>query len=335
MTTLHVGPPIEGVAGYCLAKELPDRAIRRRWLFHGVPRSVEWRDGGIVKTVEPFTEHQTTDAMLTLLDECEGRQVVRPSSYGDLFHQRIYQPSTRAAHRKLFPPGVVPGGWNAVPLEKRVRGKLWKYDIRSAYLWALSQGLPHPRTFYIVKRVNGPGLYWVPSPVHPMLPHPWDKPGHYPATEDELRRLPIDHREVTYGVAFTPDSLDVTPWVTDIREWSCWRAVGRAYWGRWIAGGSAVAETFTPAGDLNTSRDLPDVKRNPIWAAIITSRLRLRLWDLWDAGDRRVFRVVTDSVVTNEELPVGPNIGDWKLEDYYPHGAVISLQAVQPLPRAA
>ena len=298
-------------------------------------RSVEWADGGVVKSRESFAEHLEDEQLKLLLTECAGRGVVRPSSYGDMFHQRNFQPPTRAAHRKMFPGGTVPGGWNAVGLHTRIREPVWKYDVRSAYLWSLAQGLPHPRTFRTVRRVNGPGVYWCPSPCHPLLPHPWNKPGYYPATEDELLALPLDVSAIEYGVSFEPGTFDVSPWCQDIQAWSCYKAVGRSFWGRWISSGNAVAETIKPNGELATARELPDNRRNPIWGAIITSRLRLRLWRLWDSGDRRSFRVFTDSIVTDQELPTGDSIGDWKEEAYYPHGAIIQLQGIKPLSRAA
>ncbi len=330
-----IGQPIEGCDGYTPLGSMPDVGIRRRWLYNGVVRSVEWRHGGVVKALESFPDHPTPEMLQSLLSECEGRNVIRPSSYGDLFHQRNFQPPVRAAHRKMFGGGCIPGGWNAVRETVTVRAPLFKYDVRSAYLWALSLGLPHPETFRGVRRVDGPGLYWAESPNLAHLPHPWNKPGHFPATEEELLALPIRVRDIRFGVAFEPGTFDTVPWCQDIRQWSCYKAVGRAYWGRWIAGTAAIAETLLESGEISTSRPLPDARRNPIWGAIITSRLRLRLWDLWDSGRRRTFRVFTDSIVTDTEIDTGPNIGDWALKEEYPHGAIILLQSVEPLLKAA
>lgn len=332
---LIIGAPVYGCDGYTSSRELPDVGIRRRWTYNGLTRSVEWRDGGVVKSYETFTAHPTQEMLRALLDECEARNVVRPSSYGDLFHKRIHQPPTRASHRKMFAGACIPGGWNASRDKVIYRGELWQYDVRSAYLWALSLGLPHPMTFREVRRVSGPGLYWAPSPNYPFLPHPWNKAGWFPATEEELLALPISTKDIQWGIAFQPGTLDTSPWIQDIRQWSCWKSVGQSYWGRWIAASSAVAETITESGELATARDLPDNRRNPIWGAIITSRLRLRLWALWDSGERRTFRVFTDSIVTDTEIDTGENIGDWKLVNYFPHGAAIATDRVTPLPKAA
>lgn len=309
-----VGKPVENVDGYCWSRSLPnDDRLSRRWTFHGQIRSVEWRGGGIVKTRERFQDHPTVEAMEALLEECAALGVTRPSSYGDLFHQRCFTPATRSDHRKLFP--AVPGGWNATTCKNPIHhGRLFQYDIRSAYLWALSIGLPHPKTFRTVRRIDGPGLYWVPSPNSPLLPHPWNKPGMHPATEDELRILPIPGwREATRGVRYEPGTFDVEPYLRDIRQWSCWKAVARSYWGRWIATGSVRQETLDRSGQIRTAREMRDIHRLPIWGAIITSRLRTRLWETWNSPGRRVLRVVTDSVVTDTEMETGEEVGDWKL----------------------
>lgn len=315
--TIVVGAPIEGCDGYCFARSLPGgAAIRRRWTWHGATRSVEWRAGGVVKLRERFGDHATVAEMESLLAEADARGVVRPSSYGDLFHQRNFTPAIRADHRKMFP--AVPGGWNAVTTANPTyRGKLYRYDIRSAYLWALSLGFPHPATFETVRRVSGPGVYWCPSPCNSLLPHPWNKTGIYPATEDELLALPLPVREITRGVRFTPGTFDTGAYVADIQAWSCWKQVARAFWGRWIAAGRLRQEWLDGDGDLKTANDLADNRRIPVWGAIITSRLRMRLWEMVDRGDRRVLRVVTDSIVTDTPVDESPEIGGWKLEEEY------------------
>jgi hypothetical protein len=286
-----------------------------------------------VKSRDTFRHDAQTpfdDAELAaLLEECSARNVTRPSSFGDLFHQRNFAPRMRAGHRKLFP--TIPGGWAGTRFDPIYRGHLYQYDIRSAYLWALSLGLPDPATFRRVRRVDGPGLYWAPSPAYPYLPYPWNKPGMYPATIEEIEALPISWREIKYGVAFTPDTFDTSPWVADIMGWREWKKVGRSYWGRWAATGSVLAQTTNYEGEVNTERELPDPSRNPIWAAIITSRLRLRLWWLVDSGERKVFRVVTDSIVTDTPLDTGENVGDWKLAKEFPKGGIIHVSGVSLL----
>lgn len=325
-----VGPPVQGEDCYSFASDLPTgAAITRRWSYKGAWRSVLQRGGGIVKTREAFPDQVTVADMTALLAEASARGVTRPSGYGDLFHQLCRTPRARAAHVKLFPQ--IPGGWNSVlGSQIVVRDPLYRYDIRSAYLWALSEGLPDPKTFRTVRRVDGPGVYWCESPCHPMLPHPWNKPGMHPATFEELELMPIRVRDIRRGVAFVQGSFDVGPWLDSIQSWSCGKAVARAFWGRWIATGKVRQETFDPAGEVRTSRELPDVARQPIWAAIITARLRMRLWGLVDSGERTIYRVQTDSIITDTPIDTGERLGEWKLEATFPTGGKILPVGVVP-----
>ncbi len=331
--------PINGVDCYVPSSRVPEHGIRRRWSYRGETRSVEWQGGGVVKARDAFEDHATDAELVALLQEAAARGVVRPSSYGDLFHQRSFQGPTRASYRKMFPQ--VPGGWQSVYDEQGneaqrnyiIRRPLWLYDIKSAYLWSMSLGLPHPETFCHVKRVTGPGLYWCPSPGNPALPYPWNAEGIYPATEDELITLPLPFRDIRYGVAFVPGTWAVSRWVREISEWSCHKAIGRAFWGRWGATGRTKVETLRPDGEVNTERELSDSMRNPIWAALITARLRQRIWPLF-RQKRRIFRVFVDSVVTDEPLDTGEKMGEWVEKEQYLHGGIIHVEGVTSL-RAA
>lgn len=338
MTT--IGFYREGEDAYLRPGAFPDSGMERRWLFHGVPRSQKQRGGDMLKLWDAFSEHmESGDQMLSLLEECYARGVERPSSYGDLFQQRWRFPVVRSVVRKMFPR--VPGGWQQVREagtsgSRRIssREPLRLYDIRSAYLSALKLPLPSMETFLPVRRVSGPGLYWCPSPALPSLPYPWNAPGVHPATEDELLALPLDFRAIQRGIAFIPDGVATGAMMDDIQAWSCWKSVARSFWGRWAsAPGLLRQQTFTKAGDLNTENDLGNPAFNPVWAAIITSRLRLRLWEIVDKIP--VLRVYTDSIVTTAEIEEGPGVGDWSLKDTYPRGGIVTLSGVRPHATAA
>jgi hypothetical protein len=324
---LNIDVVPEGEEGYCLSELLPKKGIRQRWSLHGNVRSVQWRASprGVVKARNGFTDHLDPEDLAVMLSDGREAGVIRPSSYGDFFHQRIKQPRCPKWSRKMFPQ--VPGGWQAVLGNNSVCKKpLWQYDIRSAYLWSLMQGLPHPDSFERVKKVAGPGLYWCESPALPMLPYPWNHPGIYPATEDELLALPLNHQSVTSGIIYKPGGMPVQEWARDIRQWDHWKAVARSYWGRWASIASPVCETLLESGEVNTRRELPDPSKNPIWGAIITSRVRLRLWQIADKpGTHRVF---VDSVVTEFPIETGGEIGDWVEKAHFPKGGEIHITGV-------
>jgi hypothetical protein len=325
----HVGESHPGEDCYLMPEQFPTKGYRRAWHWRGGIRSAEWREGGIIKNWGSFPAHDTPDVMRGLLTEAEARGVERPSSYGDLFHQTCRFAPTRTHVRKLFPS--VPGAWQQVIERGPIREPLYQYDIRSAYLWSLGQGLPDPDTFVTVKRAAGPGLYWAESPCRPMLPYPWNQPGLWPATEEELLAFPIDPKTIRRGIAFAPGTQPIGQAVESIRAWSCWKAVGRSFWGRWASIGKVECTTFDEQDRQRTHREIADTTRNPIWAALITSRVRLRLYAM--TWERPISRVFVDSIVTRAPIDESDAVGGWKLVDYFPDGGDVGINGVQPFRR--
>ena len=280
----------------------------------------------MTKNWRQFREHDSVEQMQALLAEAESRGVEHgPSNYGDLFHQLNRSPPCQAHVKKLFP--AVPGGWEMVIVPGPTTQPLFQYALRSASLWSLSQSLPSPHSFTTVRRVRGPGLYLVSSPANPVLPYPWSATGQFPATEDEISRFNLPWRQVSRGIAFEPGTWTCGPWETSIREWSCWKAVARAFWGRWASHGRTKQTTYTRDGKVSTESEVRDPTGNPIWAALITSRIRLKLWDV--CWRQPVQRVYVDSVVTTAPLEEGDKIGDWREVRYYPKGGFVGLAGVR------
>jgi hypothetical protein len=322
----HVGEVVRGEDCYLAPSQFPEKGYRRKWSWRGGLRSAEFREGGIAKNWGSFSGHDTPDSMRFLLEESAARGVERPSGYGDLFHQTCRFAPVRAAVRKMFPGGV-PGAWQQAIESGAIHEPLYQYDIRSAYLWSLSQGLPDPDTFVDTKKIIGPGLYWVDSPAQPLLPYPWNTVGRFPATEEEILAFPINPRSVSRGIAFAPNTQAIGQAVESIKAWSCWKAVGRSFWGRWASIGKVECTTYDADDKLRTSREMADATRNPVWGAIITSRVRMRLYEMtWKMP---VSRVYVDSVVTRQQIDVGDGVGEWKLVDYFPDGAVVTVNGVR------
>lgn len=321
------GAPIPpGEAGYCAAADLPVRGVARQWKYRGVRRSVQWRGGGVVKIADAFEEHDDMGALAALLAEAEARGVAMPSSYADLFHRKWRAPGIRRAHAKLF-SGAVKGGWVQVTTDQVHRKEpLWQFDIRSAYLSAVRDGLPDPGSFRVVTRYCGPGVYWVNSPAMRGYPYPWSKEGIFPASYEEIEFFCLRSRVTGKGIAFEPDSYDSRAIVSDIQAWSAWKEIGRSFWGRWAAGQGPTCETLATDGTVRTSRELPPLWACPTWAAMVTSRVRLKVSQEYDRNG--VLLVLTDAVVTTRPLVTGPDIGDWRQVAHFPHGGVISLSGV-------
>jgi hypothetical protein len=328
--TPHVGKVVRGQHCYLHPTDFPERGYRRRWLWRGAMRSAEWREGGIVKnwgtaTDGPFTDHQTEVSMTALLEECAARGVERPSGYGDLFHKTCRFAPTQAHVRKMFPS--VPGAWEHVIQRGTISEPLFQYDMRSAYLWSYSQGLPAPSSFATVNRIEGPGLYWVESPADRALPYPWSRAGVFPATFEEITTFDLRTRPVTRGIAYVPNSEPLGQSIQSLRAWSCWKNVARAFWGRWASIGKVECVTYATDDVERTRREMADSTRNPVWGAIITSRVRLRCWEI--VWRQPVARVYVDSVVTTAPIEESDDIGGWKLIKHFPNGGYIGLAGVE------
>lgn len=294
----------------------PDRspAIARAWRFHGILRSCQWGKGGVVKNRAVFVDHIERDALLALLDEAATANVDRPSSYADLLHKKFRSPMlTGPAQRAL--QFDIPGAWQELTIGVGRYSGIWRrYDMRSAYLWATQQGLPNPSSYRYAERIGKrAGLFFCDLAPKDGAPYPYRLGGCHPVTPEEIERYGLTVLRVHWGVTWS-QPYDVTPIVDNICRWSCWKAVARSFWGRWLSNGKVQCETWKH-GERSKQWDLPLPFANPIWAHLIVGRVRARLYDV--AANHTTARVYVDSVVVEGELPTGPNIGDWKLEETF------------------
>lgn len=323
----------DGVNAYVYACDMPSPSsgdVVRRWTYRNMVRSVQMRSGAIVKIREPFDKHNDDAALSALVTESVNGGVPHPSSYASLFHRHFFAPKTRKSFQHLF-AGEIVGGWHQQIIgdSQVVDRALWKYDINSAYLWSAMEGLPHPETMAIVKRYSGPGVYWVQSPGRRDLPHPWHRIGMaHPATSDEIELFGLRSFVFGHGIAFQPNTFDVSPIRDAVMRWSASKAVARAFWGRWASSAGPRQQTFDRHGQVRSDRTLPTLWRLPVWAALITSRLRLRLWR--ESLNGGCHLVLTDALVSSRELRTSADLGGWREVAYYSHGGIIRPQGVEP-----
>lgn len=319
MTELMILPQIEpGYSGYTYASNLT-RAwtkgqLSRMWLLGTRPVSGQLaakQGGGLWKGLDRMPKLTTE-----LLDRLENVGVSHPSSYSDCYHQLA--PTVRrvkhsyngmfnwwsgGAWEEALKPGVYKGQWK-------------RYDIRSAYRWASTLGLPDVATFRAWKRYRYPenvnGL-WV-GYVEPRkdLPNVFrSATAPVVISSEELRayRIQLDVLygvtwESTLGANYIGDVLDRLP---------CAKDAGRAYWGRWIARDPLICKT------PNKTWKLQNRTANFVWGWLLVGRVRLRLWK----RAQYAVHVYVDEVVVPHDLPTGPNVGDWHLKETYPNGIAV------------
>lgn len=293
------------------------RDAERYWSLHGIPSTVAITHNRFIKSWDRFTDHQEEAQLETLLREYAECGVPRPSGYADVFHARYKTPYVCWTHNAMLSPAFC-GGWQQALKPGSHRGVFRGYDMRSAYLWALTLGLPDPATYRASGTIDpnrkGGGVYRVrlENPVADA-PFPFNrKSGEVLASAEEIEAYNLPIAEVIAGVTWD-GLIDPEPLLSALRAVSTWKQAGRSYWGRW---GQTERVECTAGGKTWT---IPNRSANVPWAHVIVSRVKQRLWDF--SSD--ALHVFVDSCITPHEFPVNDKIGSWRLDTLYPDGVVI------------
>lgn len=315
-----VGTIVTGRDAYLSAGHLRQLVTPRGryWTFHDLPTTVELSGGKAAtyaKSLDRFTDHaEHPAAFLELLREYADNGVPRPGGYADVFHDVYPSPRVPWSVNATLAPAFA-GGWQQAIRCGVHPGTHYRYDMRSAYLWAGSLGLPDPKTYRRDARPNAdrPGVYRI-QLAAPVVgaPFPFDRAREVLASSEEIEVYSLPVARVLAGYRWT-GTLDPAPLLDAVRRVSTWKQAGRSYWGRW----GQTARVQCHAG--GRAWTLPNIAANVPWAHMIVSRVKMRLWE--SATD--AVHVYVDSVITPHELPTSPELGAWKLERVYPAGVVI------------
>ena len=288
----------------------------RWWTFHGAPTTVHLEGNSYAKRIDGFTHHlDNEETFLELLREYGEQGCPRPTGYADVFHAHHRTARVPWSVNAMLAPALA-GGWQAALIPGIFRGVYHRYDMRSAYLWAGSLGLPDPATYQaassISKRLSG--VYRVTlTERHPDAPYPFTKAREALATDEEIELYGLKVGRVIAGVTWRR-LLDPEPMMEAIRRVSTWKQAGRSYWGRWGQTAQVMCHTRT-----GKSWAIPNVSANVPAAALIIARVKARVWTAAAAA----VHVYIDSVITPRTLRTGPALGDWKLEHTYHDGVII------------
>ena len=300
------------------AGESETAPVRRWWTFHDMPTTVELTGGKTptyAKLLDRFTDHmEDTGAFLELLREYADNGVPRPGGYADVFHESYKSPRIPWSVNATLAPAFA-GGWQQAIKVGLHPGRHYRYDMRSAYLWAGSLGMPDPVTYrrHLRPSPDTPGVYRV-QLARPVVgaPFPFDRAREVLASSEEIEVYSLPVARVLAGYSWSR-TLDPAPLLEAVRRVSTWKQAGRSYWGRW----GQTARVQCHAG--GRAWTLPNIAANVPWAHTIVSRVKMRLWE----SSSDAVHVYVDSVITPHQLRTGGEIGDWKLEKVYPAGVVI------------
>jgi hypothetical protein len=296
-------------------RRLISRGAPRYWTFHGMPTTVELEGQRYAKSILNFPDHNDDEGrFLELLREYASLGVPRPAGYADAFHAAFKSPRLPYSINVGLNTGTL-GGWQEALAVGVHPGVHYKYDLRSAYLWAGSLGMPDVRTYRRVWSIaKEPGVYRVElEATVPNAPYPFNRYRDVLATSDEIELYSLPVRRIVKGITWTK-LVDPTAMLDAVCRVSTWKQAGRAYWGRW--GQSARVECHTAGG---RSWSLPSFAANVPYAALIVSRVKARVWT--DAA--RAVHVFVDSIITPDVLKTSDAIGGWKLEKTYTAGVQV------------
>lgn len=296
------------------------KGARRYWTYRGSVRTIETAAGDYVKSSLGFgvTARELIDREAHVEEIRDALGVSLPSGYAGAFRKAYKSPPVSASIN--MPIGdVTHGGWQHG--EMGVHPGTWHhYDMKRAYYWALTQGLPDPAHFYWTKSMAyEDGVYRV-RLIQPTegAPYPFDTYTDVVCTPDEVRAYDLRIAEVLAGVAFRKEYRDLNKITNAIDRWTFAPLVSRTFWGAW--GAVEGCQCVVPGSRKRWT--LPAQGRNVPWAHLILSRVRRKLWDASTLG--AWCHVYTDSIITTRTLSTGTSPGDWRHVATYNRGVKVA-----------
>lgn len=236
-----------------------------------------------------------------------------PSSFSSIFHKICPLPWPRQS--MVAPFRVFSAGAWAEALECRTfKEKMYHYDLNSAYRWAACQRLPLMKSGKRIFDIEAPDSVFMVE-CRPGEAPPWFKEEIGLMSSEEIAALKVRPR-LLFGIQFR-DWFDLTSTFTKIEEcfpW-CYKRISRAFWGRWNGGEDLTQHGWAGGHKV---RHMPNPLHNPLWAHLITSRVKLRLLEA--VKHVGAVHVQVDAVLCRDPLPVSSEPGGWKLVQEFASG---------------
>jgi hypothetical protein len=299
--------PTEGTC-YLRPGDMP-RMIERH-----SPRGQAWRYRNKWSTYIPSKRlaYKTLDRLQpsspedfwTIMKGAEKAGMNPPTSFADMFmhHYRVKMPRISVVAPFM---GRTFGGWQEAVRRGQHAGRVYHYDLNSAYRWAACAGLPDLKTAYPTMD------YTLPCAVYMVRAHagdiPWSRyTGLHMVTSEERDALDLQAVKVLYGVGFSR-MVDLASVFAGLDEQFPYasKRISRAFWGMWNTREAPEQVSFKQG---ERARQMRNPFYNPIWSAFVTSRVKIRM----HVHRRTVLQYFVDAVHTTEPIETGTGIGEWK-----------------------
>lgn len=282
------------------------------WKFRKMWKTYRPGGGTVYKSIDSLSPESEED-FWNIMKSNYLQGLPPPSSFASIFQRSCYLPWPKKSVVAPF-KDFKAGAWSQALYRGTVAGKVYHYDLNSAYRWSGCQGLPDlhsGKRIFDLSESNSIFLVKFDSINRP----PWLSEDVSLITSEELERLQIVPT-LLFGVKFSK-WLDLSPVFSEIdkRFPYCFKRISRAYWGRWN-GDATVEQHGWKDGHKVRSMDNPI--NNPIWSHYITSRVKLRLHEAVQTVG--AFHVQVDAVLCRDPLPESREVGGWKLVNEFPGG---------------
>lgn len=302
------------------------KTARRYWTYRGTVRTVQTAAGDYVKSPAGFgvTTRDLLDREAHIDEIRDALGVSLPSGYSAAFRHAYRSPSVSGS-LNIALGDMTYGGWQDGVMGSHT-GTWHHYDMKRAYYWALTQGLPDPDYYYLTKSLAyADAVYRVRlASFTDGAPYPFNTHTEVTCTREEIDLYDLRISEVLAGVAFRRGYRKLMDVVGAIDRWSFAPTVARTFWGAWGAyeGCQCVLPGNPKEYDKWKRWTLPAQGRNVPWAHLILSRVRRKLWEASTLGEW--CHVYTDSIITTRTLSTGTNPGDWRHVATYAHGVKVA-----------
>ena len=276
--------------------------FRRQWTTYRPNRKIAFKN---VRNLMP----KSAEDFSNIMGSCEKAGLKPPTSFADIFLANYFPPFPRSSTVAPF-RGQTFGGWQQVFWRGTYFGKVWHYDINKAYRWAACRGLPDLRTAYPTKDWRESSAIYLCGPGEDARPY-CRGPGFRIITSEERDRFGIMCPEILAGVGFR-ETIELTGTFKkiDSRFPYCRDRISRVFWGMWNTMQGPEVCTWKNGQRV---REMENPMYNPIWAYLITSRVKMRVAELLPI----MLHCFVDSVLTKELILTGDQIGDWRLVDTF------------------
>jgi hypothetical protein len=235
-----------------------------------------------------------------------------PSSFTDCFLSQFHIPLPRLSPLAPFRWASF-GGWEAAFWRGAWHNPVWHYDMNKAYRWASCQGLPDTRTAYRTVRWDDEAyavyLVELERDARPYAP----TAGLHVVTSEEREAFKIRPLRVLAGVGFRSliDTTETWKKIDAAFPW-CFTRISRVFWAAWNSARGPEVCSWKHGPSV---RQMANPFHNPIWAAFVTSRVKIRIASFLP----QLLHVHVDGILTKEPLPLtGPDVGDFRLLGQYP-----------------